>query len=227
MKIKDWNLFTESSYSNSSITELCSPFFEEIESIKNKNILYRGDFSVERGEKIGSKAYLIKSRKDRIPSETAPEVSNLIDKFSKEKFGFKIRSEGLFTTKLHNVANGYGDAYIFLPVGDYKYVWNYNIDDLFVSIIDEDWYPDRYTQKEIIDKEGFFDMKSYMSRDDVQSEVKKIVDKYIIGDKHKSSLSEIGSQEVTFFCDQYILLETGYDIHKYMGMSKYVDPSDL
>ncbi len=221
MKIKDWKLFTESLHFNSSVEELCDPFLKEVRSMKNKNLMYRGVFSTDGGTKIGPGTYLMKSRKDRKPESTAPEISNLFDEFSEEKFGLKIRKEGLFTTKLYNVANGYGDAHIFLPVGDYKYVWNYNIDDLFTHIVEDDWYPDKYTQREIIKDEGFFDMKSYVSRKEVRTEVKNIVDKYVLGGPNNSSLSEVGIQEVTFFCDQYILLETGYDELERGGMTQY------
>ena len=80
------------------------------------------------------------SRIDRLPVDTRKDVSDILDNCFVEKFGIKLRSSGVFTSKLPTVASDYGRPYLFFPIGDYQYFWNPDVKDLYGDIEGEPWY---------------------------------------------------------------------------------------
>jgi len=170
----------------------CSKFLNELSEYKtdpnNKYewiTLFRGASNVDE---IGVNGMWIKSSYDgdRKPKDMSKKIHNIFDSLFKKKFGEKLRSSGIFTTKNSLQAGDYGAPYMFFPIGNYKYYWNYYIDDLFSDIEMEPWYN--------------FDDEDFRI-----SEISKIVDEYIDKD-----LSKVTSQEVIFICKRYYMVDIAF-----------------
>lgn len=115
----------------------CGKFLEMLKKYKQYPI-FRGvpfvDESSERG------IYYKTSYSNRSPRDTDPDISNLFDDKFHDKFGVKIRSNGIFTSKTPAISFDYGSVYLFFPIGEYKYFWNPNIDDLYNNFQYAEWY---------------------------------------------------------------------------------------
>lgn len=115
----------------------CKEFINEIKK-SGAGPIFRGakniDDTYNRG--LGIKG----SRSDRRPLDTKKDVSETLDNCFEEKFGIKLRSNVVFTSKLPNIASDYGKPYLFFPIGDYKYFWNPGVKDLYGDIESEHWY---------------------------------------------------------------------------------------
>lgn len=78
---------------------------------------------------------------DRLPKDTSKEISDRIDEEFNEKFGWLPRSSGVFTTSSKiNAGFRYSryksEPYIFFPRGDYEYLYNTEIEDLYIYFSD-------------------------------------------------------------------------------------------
>ena len=99
----------------------CKPFLKEF----NKP-LYRGTH-----KKIKEDIVKIIPRTDRRPKDLSIEWHEWGDKYFLERFGWKARSEGVFTSFSEWFASRYGKSYLFFPIGKYKYVYSKNIMDFY------------------------------------------------------------------------------------------------
>lgn len=121
----------------SILEDECKEFLDEVKQSKVGPI-FRGakniDDTYTKG--LGVKG----SRIDREPLDTRRDVSKILDNFFEEKFGVKLRSSGVFASKLPTVASDYGRPFLFFPIGDYKYYWNPDVKDLYGDMEGEHWY---------------------------------------------------------------------------------------
>lgn len=223
MGIKSWNKFIESLELNlqgdfDKIRELCGSFLKEMENMKgDPDILFRGVknhlLGVKFGdrmrcEKLSDRLYKYPSRKDRLPSNTNETLTKIIDDYSKERFGFKMRSEGTFVTKRSKIAGYYGGPFVFFPVGDYKYVWSYLVDDFYIHVVDEEWYFDISEHGRIKEVNGVtYTEDEWFRRPDVNQEVIKHLEKYVEGSPDNSTMGEVSNEEISFYCDEYLILD--------------------
>ena len=99
--------------------------------IKTDRFLYRGT------KKDISTYSILTRRKDRQPTHTNKLLHDLFDLYFKKKFGWKVRSEGVFTTSSLFDAKHYGNPYIFVPLGSYNYIHHPYIADLYLYSVDE------------------------------------------------------------------------------------------
>ena len=78
------------------------------------------------------------ARKDRQPKDTPKEVHEWLDKFFKQNFGWKARSEGVFAAAMPNGIEHFG-KYVDLiyPCNGFKFVYASNIQDLTAWLEDE------------------------------------------------------------------------------------------
>ena len=107
----------------------CKPFLDEVKS-NNIEPIFR---SVER-IKLDENGMIKKlCRTDRRPLSTAVSVSNQLDDLFLDKFGVKLRSNGVFTSKRKELL--YGNPYIFFPIGNYKYYWSTEVNDLYAKLV--------------------------------------------------------------------------------------------
>jgi len=116
------------------IDKNCAPFLKEIKNVRM--FLYRG--SEENIDRIKR----IKPRKDRRPKDMPEELHETFDDLFHKKFGWYVRSEGVFVTGDKVLSASYGTPYLFFPIGKYKYVWSSKIMDLYTEIENEEYFGD-------------------------------------------------------------------------------------
>lgn len=132
----------------------CDKFLKELES-SGSDLLFRGVRQLDSNVSYGMDKRSV--RKDRSPKDMLSSVQNIFDSKFYEKFGYKLRSTGVFTTKdpiqaetysSHSKVKKRKEPFLFFPKGDYRYFWNPNVDDLYTKIEDEIWYyKSEYTEK--------------------------------------------------------------------------------
>lgn len=129
----------------------CKPFIQQADG----QFIYRGMKSptgeITISTPVGDRAaYRMEVRKDRRPLDTDIETHNFADEWMKREFGIAGRSQALFVTGDANSAKGYGDPYIILPRGDFKFIWSQHVADM------ADLHFPRGAEKEdIISKAGY------------------------------------------------------------------------
>lgn len=173
----------------------CQPFL-----IQTDQLMYRGfsstrsltpvlDFDLFHGE----------VRKNRIPMTTPEAYHNLFNEYFEKKFGFKARSECLFTTGNKGFAKEYGAPYLIFPIGPFEFIWSINIYDLFMEISRfniPQKPPEKITE--------YFKERLFGSLDDVNYQ--------------DTDLSEaIGSgNEIMVHCDQYYAIPADSELAEYI-----------
>lgn len=83
------------------INSQCQPFLKDLRSTKIKKLMYSG--------RRHSSDYFIKSvRQDRKPVDSDIEIHTIMDDLFLKKFGFKARSNAIFTIGDAEAASQYG-----------------------------------------------------------------------------------------------------------------------
>ena len=103
------------------IVKECKPFLKEF----GKAPIWRG---TKRAPHYDDVYGIQTARTDRRPKDTDQDVSDFMDTYFKKKYGWKWRSEGVFTSTYTNV-DSYGERCLFFPVGNYKYLFHPEIAD--------------------------------------------------------------------------------------------------
>lgn len=143
----------------------CKNFLDEITKYEI-DPLWRG--SPNLGDIAHKGIWKKRARTNRVPKDMDPVVSSEFDKSFYKKFGYKLRSEGVFACKSPASAAGYGkfkevrlanqstrsrfQPHLFFPIGDFKCFWNPDIDDLFSVIEYEPWYAGDYNDDVLYDE---------------------------------------------------------------------------
>ena len=86
-----------------------------------------------RGDKlIENQGYIMKqSRQDRRPRFIDKELHKILSKLSKKLFGWDIRTQGVFTGSVDKALN-FGSPAVFIPLTNYKYVYNAtSVDEIY------------------------------------------------------------------------------------------------
>jgi hypothetical protein len=109
----------------------CSKFLTEIKH--SPSFMYRGTYR-------GGDFILDYRRDDRIPKDTPKDFHASIDYAFYDLFGWKARSEGVFTSSSKGTANSYGSSFYFFPKGIYRYVWSPKISDLYQTLKDDGYF---------------------------------------------------------------------------------------
>ena len=139
-RLKSFKLFESKfdvSQIKSIIEEDCKKFLDEVGGAK----FYRGFRQAERYEVMPG-LYHIYNTKARSPKDTKIEVSDLLDDHFEKKFGVRPRKDAVFTTKDERIPGDYGKTFLFYPIGDYRYLYNPDIVDLYHELQDLPWYLD-------------------------------------------------------------------------------------
>ena len=151
-----------------------------------------------RGSKIKVYYKKIKPRKNRKPKDTPKEIHDYFDKEFKKKFGWNVRSEGIFVTADLNMAEDYGIPYYFYPSNGFKMVYSDTIDDLTLYLDNND----------VIYREG----NKWITTDGWESELKEldITNKYKQGDPKDINKALQTFNEVIFKCDFYYIVDIDF-----------------
>ena len=155
---------------------------------KANGFLYRGSYKeVKNVEKIVPRI----DRRSTLMSDTAKET---YDNLFYNMFGWKARSEGVFTIGDRSGARQFGKTYLFIPTNDhYKFIWSPDIKDMNITpmALNLNYYlgsdPD---QRNTFNKEK-------------EEGIKKLMDTYQDTDLPKAIKS---GNEVMFKCDSYYLV---------------------
>lgn len=128
-------------------------------------------------------------REDRRPVDTPRMVHALADELYFKKFGWKVRSEGLFTATNISMTAGYGsNRYLVFPIGNFEYVWSEDSYDFFItqSNLASDYQRSTGTGK---------DMKKQFPKEIMQGLVDMYTDKNL-----KKAWSDRQSREIILHC---------------------------
>lgn len=152
-----------------------------------------------RGVKMPPHLDKMTPRKDRRPSDMPLDIHKDLDTLFQKKFGWRPRSEGVFTTSDKVQTEEYGLPYVLFPSNGFQVVYDPNIEDLFkhlqnIGIVEDQLWFDR--EKWEKDKSDI--LKGYTNRNP------------------KTAL--MGGVEVMFKCKYYYLLREEYfcDRFKYI-----------
>jgi hypothetical protein len=127
----------------------CDPFLRETKRVKD--FVYRGVRRVKGSHPMDG-LYQIKPRKDRKPVDIPIKLHDEFDELFRREFGWNVRSEGIFATGKRSTASGYGDVYLFFPIGRFDFIWSPYIKDLYdeleaASFPDDEFYPEDYDEE--------------------------------------------------------------------------------
>jgi len=73
-------------------------------------------------------------RTNRKPRDMDVESQQVFDDIFQKRFGWKPRSQGLFCVADPKIARDYGNVGVVIPCGDFKYLWNPDVEDLFKGL---------------------------------------------------------------------------------------------
>lgn len=104
----------------------CRPFLNE------KALLYRGISNFNK-----FKIKKMRVEKNRLPANMPKVVHELLDDGFNSLFGFKARSQSVFCTGSFIEAKKYGDVYNIFPIGNFKYCWSKDIEDIYNT---DNWF---------------------------------------------------------------------------------------
>lgn len=74
------------------------------------------------------------TRSNRKAMHTKQDVSDFYDNELKKKFGWKPRSEGVFCWGQNRNWAGDSRGFFMFPIGNFKFVWNTEVADLYASL---------------------------------------------------------------------------------------------
>ena len=115
----------------------CQPFLKQIKynpSTEDNVKLYRGQEGGTGVWKGSGYDVLHKVRSDRKPRDTSPKLHRIVNAWMLQKFGWYVRSEGLFTCGSPGVSKNYGSTCVIYPIGRFQYVWSEKIEDMTESL---------------------------------------------------------------------------------------------
>jgi hypothetical protein len=138
-KLNEYMVFSEeSSFDNIKkiLRDNCSNFLKELKETESRKLLFRG-LTANPASDILVNAI----RNDRTPKDITKSIHNELDDKFYKIFNWRARSNGVFVTPDSKVARSYiknssinNYPYIFFPIGDYKYVYNEKVSDLFMTV---------------------------------------------------------------------------------------------
>jgi hypothetical protein len=151
-----------------------------------------------RGSKIRVYYKKIKPRNNRIPRDTPKEVHEYLDKEFKKRFGWNVRSKGVFATANFDAAEDYGTPYYFYPSNGFKVVYSDKIDDLTLYLDDNN----------VIHREG----NKWITTDVWKSKIDEldIVHEYKQGGPADINKALQTFNEVIFKCDFYYIVNVNF-----------------
>jgi hypothetical protein len=218
--------------SNAEMLEMikrdCGPF------LKSKFIFFRGVEGMS-DEMFAKRS----SRRDRAPRDMPPEIHEVLNQAFKKKFGWAARSEGTFATQVVGDTYDYGLPHMFFPIGNFKYVWSPNYDDIYgfldkiVAKAGEDLAKKKPEYKEneftwygsvsslalshSITGDNIGNWVYLHTTLGIKSKVpstidgiKKAIGTFIVSSYTDKNLEDSGKSEVAFRCDNYYLLDDSF-----------------
>jgi hypothetical protein len=193
-----------------NIEKYCSKYLDILSEMKNteddnklneNDILYRGMDSSKKLKDVG--VLKMKVRKDRKPMSTRKITHDILSDYSMKLYNWDMRSEGVFATAYKNEASMYGHTFIFLPIGDYEFLYNENVEDLtrYLALYDIDYKP------EPSDKDFPLGDRKVRSEEEIIERVKETMEGYTDKDLIHGMRQKV---EISFKCDEYYIIHNRY-----------------
>jgi hypothetical protein len=188
-----------------NIKKNCKPYINALKLFSDNNVFYRG---YETGS--NRNVFIKKTpRKDRKPMNTSIELHNMLDDIFEKKFGWRVRSEGVFTSGNMGDTFGYGDEYVFFPIGKFKYVFSPNVNDLFVDM--------EHIFSEYEDSHDINYLKSHEYKRDALEE---FIDKNYVQNKNLNKA--LVCREIVWKCKEYYLVRSSSVREKFGDVEKFM-----
>ena len=166
------------------LEDKCQPYLKECK--KGGGFLYRG---YSKSNKDG--IFKLKPRNNRRPKDMPIEIHKLLDDLFKKKFGWKARSEGVFSISDSYGAGEYNTYLdILFPIGNFKYVWSPGVVDILLMLNDID----------IIDS----NWNLIVNLEENVDNIIEVVEKYTNKNLYKAIMEEA---EVAIKCKEYYLVD--------------------
>jgi len=154
--------------------------------------MYRGSKSVN------TNSYkVITPRTSRLPKDTPEELHYALDESFNDKFGWNVRSEGVFCTGSGPSTGPYGKIYWVLPIGKFQYVWSSKIRDLTNTLEEYKIFTYHPRGRSTID----------MDSDKYEPILDKIVSTYQDNDLYNGIYSK---NEISIKCKKYYMVDPDY-----------------
>lgn len=198
------------------VFDKCKPYIDLIKSCKKENLLYRGvnyyDIQVKK----------IDHNWNREPLDTPMEIHEFLNNEFKNKFDWNARNGvfSFFKIAKKNQISGYeGETYMLFPIGDFNYLWNPKIYDLYgdyememegfyvpEDVIIDEW--DEYKTKDSTEKDynDFYNMRMESYKEDFYLKLENIVNSYI----NHGLCHARQTNEIIVNCDSYYLINMNY-----------------
>jgi len=191
------------------------------------DFMFRGFFDV-KGKRFKFKK--LKRRKNRIPVDTKKETHDLFNSVFKDEFGWKGRNGVFAINDLYDIDMYEDSYYIFLPIGEYRFIYSNDVIDLYSNflVLDENWLEkfkltDKF--KSVYDelpedylKRGYSGAYLISKLHEKNPEYAKdfIINTLGYTDRHFPE----NNIEVSFECDEYYLIDLCYfdEINKLLGI---------
>lgn len=125
----------------------CKPFLETIDFSRRcaEHYVYRGSKAL--GYKVFAELSVLK---DRRPKDMPHSFHVAFNDYLVEKFGIPYRSQSLFVTSSRMDASSYGDIYCVFPMGDFTFIWDKNIDDPWIDLVDRNMWRGNYEAEDFV-----------------------------------------------------------------------------
>lgn len=186
------------------IQKRCKPFLQEIRACHSR-LLIRGksDFNVDKFARV-------KRRTNRKPMNMHPDFMAFLDDVFQDVFGWRPRSTGVFAEFSKTIRSGYGTPYLLFPIGNFRYLYSNDIDDLYMDdtlkspVIFHPWkneitFNDRIVGAMYSDLE----LEELGKKEVMKRWVKKAF-------KNKNICKAKNDHEIMFDCDYYYLVHSDY-----------------
>ena len=107
-----------------AIKSKCRPYLQAIRGNMSMHRLWRGTRDHDHGVMIADGLWEYKVRTDRPPVDTDRRVHSIIDNVFLEQFGHRYRSNAAFAVGDRIAAGEYGHGYLFIPIGNFDFLWS-------------------------------------------------------------------------------------------------------
>ena len=176
----------------------CKPF------LKESSTYFTRSFTESHGVDNIRK---IKPRKNRKPKDTPLYLHDILNNWFRSKFGWNVRSEGVFTYPGKGDFYGDSNIYYFFPIGSFKFVFSDTISDLY-NTLDHIFDHFKHNNYDWSNLKDLNDKGDYVILDKIFNE---FVMKYgkTYRNKNLKSISEKSANrehEVVFKCKEYYII---------------------
>lgn len=220
IKIKNYiNFLNENNNIDKKLDKVfdeCKPYIDMVKSCKFNRLLYRGFSETDiKIEKINHNWY-------RTPKDTPQEFHDFINEILYDKFGWLGRN-GVFSffMNISKTQNSYfnKETYILFPIGNFDYLWNPKIHDLYsdyelefegfyvpINVIENEWDNNKYGADKYSVFEDFYNMRMVYYKELFYEKLENFSNEYIDYDICKSKKTN----EIIINCDSYYLVNMKY-----------------